>query len=161
MCVCIPFVITFLNWAIQNPLRALYENEKFSRNVFLASSIILVILAGLAIPSTIIESSSSNYFYIDGNARDTLRNKRPRFFFEMGIKKGSVIELRGNDKNIFASATVVDEHKVSYENGEPCSLNDLTKKLLGVDYDVHPMFFWTYKGKWLHDIYNDTYPKNN
>jgi hypothetical protein len=47
--------------------------------------------------------------------------------------------------------------KVLY-NGEELYLTAVTKELLGLDYSVNPTPHWFYNGRFLNDIYNETYP---
>jgi hypothetical protein len=43
--------------------------------------------------------------------------------------------------------------------GEPTSLTAATKYILQVEYAVNPGPFWTYNGKTISEIYNETYPE--
>ena len=61
----IPFILRGINWFINNCLENLEDNKKLRAGIFIISAIILAVTAGLTIPSTIIDSSSSDYFYID------------------------------------------------------------------------------------------------
>ncbi|MCR5766169.1 MAG: membrane protein insertase YidC [Treponema sp.] len=61
----IPFIIKAINWFISKCLFKLDENKKLRLVLFVISSVILAVTAGLTIPATIIDSSSSDYFYID------------------------------------------------------------------------------------------------
>ncbi|MBR3646024.1 MAG: YidC/Oxa1 family membrane protein insertase, partial [Lachnospiraceae bacterium] len=61
----IPLIIKGLNWFIKNYLSKLDENKKLRAGLFVLSALILAVTAGLTIPATIIDSSSSDYFYID------------------------------------------------------------------------------------------------
>lgn len=58
------------------------------------------------------------------------------------------------DENIRAS--VISPKKVTYE-GEEYSLTALTKQLLNNDYNIVPCRFWTFEGKNLKNIYDETY----
>jgi hypothetical protein len=51
---------------------------------------------------------------------------------------------------------VYGEKKVLY-NGVITSLTAVTHELLGLGHDVQPTPYWTYCGKNLMDIYNETY----
>ncbi len=61
----IPIILKVLNWFITNYLTNLDENKKLRAGLFVLSALILAVTAGLTIPATIIDSSSSDYFYID------------------------------------------------------------------------------------------------
>jgi hypothetical protein len=82
------------------------------------------------------------------------QRRPPLNFVEMGIPVDSVIDFEGS--NLQAKATVIAERKVSYE-GQDYSLTRLTMKLLGIDYAVQPTSYWYFKGKCLHEYYNETY----
>jgi hypothetical protein len=82
-----------------------------------------------------------------------LRARRPNLNFEeMGIPVGS--ELRSIHRE--ATATVVSAKVVSYL-GEEQSLTAATRSVLNVDYSVAPSPHWTYQGRLLREIYNETY----
>jgi len=51
---------------------------------------------------------------------------------------------------------VSDAKKVSYSGVEK-SLTAITKELLGIEHALQPTSYWTYNGKNLMDIYNETY----
>ncbi|MFL9913949.1 GIY-YIG nuclease family protein [Paraburkholderia fungorum] len=79
--------------------------------------------------------------------------KRPRMnFAEMRIPPGSELHFTEGD----ASVTVAGPRKVLYE-GEEDSLTNVTRRLLGLDYAVQPSPYWTWGGRLLKDIYDETY----
>lgn len=79
--------------------------------------------------------------------------RRPHFNFEeMGIPKGSVLQF----VNGGAPATVAGPKKVLLEN-EEMSLTAATKQLMNLAYNVAPGPYWTFQGRRLQDIYNETY----
>ncbi len=61
----IPFILKGINWFISNCLQKLDKNTKLRAGLFVISALTLAVTAGLTIPATIIDSSSSDYFYID------------------------------------------------------------------------------------------------
>ncbi len=61
----IPFILKGINWFVSNCLNILDNDKKLRAGLFVVSALILAITAGLTIPATIIDSSSSDYFYID------------------------------------------------------------------------------------------------
>ena len=86
-------------------------------------------------------------------AAEELRSKRPQLNFEeMGIPVGSVLQSVHSD----ISVTVVGPKKVRLGD-EPMSLTKATSKVLNLDYAVRPTRHWTYLGKPLREIYNETY----
>jgi hypothetical protein len=79
--------------------------------------------------------------------------RRPNLNFrEMGIPIGSVLQFTDGD----ATVTVIGDKKVML-NGEEISLTAATRELLGIEYSVAPSRYWTFEGKSLHEIYNETY----
>lgn len=86
-------------------------------------------------------------------ASKKLKAKRPNFnFYEMGIPKGSVLHFTQSDETV----TVESERKVIFRD-EVSSLTAATRELLGNSYHVAPGPYWTYEGRLLRDIYNETY----
>jgi hypothetical protein len=82
-----------------------------------------------------------------------LKSRRPvQNYLEMGIPAGSVLEFtRGN-----ITCEVVSGRKVSLD-GEEYSLTALTQKLLETESPLQPSPYWSYQGKQLSEIYEDTY----
>jgi hypothetical protein len=86
-------------------------------------------------------------------AAEQLRKRRPNLNFEeMGIPIGSQLKSTHNDTEV----TVVAPKKVRLGD-EDMSLTAATRQLLQLDYSVQPGPHWTYNGKTIHDIYEDTY----
>lgn len=82
-----------------------------------------------------------------------LTSRRPNInFAEMKIPVGSVIQFTQSD----ATAEVISDRKVKL-NGEETSLTNATRQELGIGYSVAPCPYWTYDGRNLRDIYNETY----
>lgn len=82
------------------------------------------------------------------------KSRPPLNFHEMGIPMGAILQYARND--IDAEVQVCADRKVLY-NGEDRSLTSVTQELLGLEYSVQPTQYWTYNGKNLTDIYNETY----
>lgn len=81
--------------------------------------------------------------------------RRPHLNFnEMNIPIDSIIKFTSEDNNI--EVRVCSDKKVDY-NGEQASLTRATREILGLNYDVQPTPYWTFNGRSLTDIYNDTY----
>lgn len=83
-----------------------------------------------------------------------LKTRRPRFSFsEMGILPGSLLRSVVNEE----TCEVLDDRNVLFRN-EQMSLTNAAKILLNNEYRVAPGPYWTYNGKKVRDIYNETYP---
>jgi hypothetical protein len=79
--------------------------------------------------------------------------RRPRLnFTEMGIAIGSKLIFTEDGIEV----VVASDNKVIYHD-EQMSLTRATREILRLDYDVQPTRYWTYNGKNLWNIYNDTY----
>ncbi len=79
---------------------------------------------------------------------------RPMLHFEeMNISSGSILSYV-KDPDI--TTTVVSAKKVLFEETE-FSLTALTRKLLDLPYNVAPCRYWTFEGKNLQEIYDETY----
>ena len=74
-------------------------------------------------------------------------------FEEMNIPIGSTLIYV---KNSDITSTVTGIKKVTFEDVE-FSLTALTRKLLDLPYNVAPCRYWTYEGKNLQNIYDETY----
>ncbi len=81
------------------------------------------------------------------------RQRRPTFnFFMMGLKEGDVLKFNRNDE----TCTVLTGRQVSYK-GEAWFLSNLTNKLLDRTGPMHGAPYWSFDGRNLNDIYNETY----
>jgi hypothetical protein len=86
-------------------------------------------------------------------AAEQLSARRPKFNFdEMRIPTGSTLQFTPKD----ASVTVAGPNKVKLGEDE-MSLTRATQNLLGNDYRVQPGPYWTFNGRSLRDIYDETY----
>ena len=82
--------------------------------------------------------------------------RRPVFdFYKMGIPKGAVLHF---EKDPSIHVTVIDNRQVEYD-GKPQAFSWITARLLKsrAEY-AHPAPYWSYDGKNLRVIYNETYP---
>ncbi len=87
------------------------------------------------------------------SANKLKRSRRPQMnFVEMGIPEGSTLLFKDGT----ATCTVIAAKKV-YQNGHEYSLTALTSEILEIDYQIQPAPHWTYEGRTLKDIYEDTY----
>ena len=86
-------------------------------------------------------------------ASNKLKARRPvQNFLEMGIPVGSVLQFTQSDEQ----CKVTSGRRIEYK-GEDLSLTALTKTLLEIDRPLQPSPYWTFNGKRLSDIYDDTY----
>lgn len=87
------------------------------------------------------------------DAAEALRTKRPNMNFEeMGITVGSVLVCARNGEEV-----IVNSPRTILFKGEESSLTAATREILGLEYNVAPGPYWTFNGKLLRDIYNETY----
>ena len=136
-----------------DPQRINPQREFFSINPEQAIGV-LKLLSIEEITEAVAEEIKKTVNEIDISAGKKLqRKKRPRFnFAQMGIPVGSQLQWsRGSEV-----ATVVNETLVRYNEAE-MSLTSLTSSLLGTDYNVQPLPYWTYNGRSLSEFYNETY----
>ncbi len=82
--------------------------------------------------------------------------KRPRLnFAEMGIPIGSELVAKEGGE----IATVVSERTIRFRDAET-SLTNATRLIFGLEnYSIAPGPYWTYNGRTIRDIYDDTYQK--
>ena len=81
------------------------------------------------------------------------RRNRPRLdFLEMGIGVDSELIFKDGAE----TCRVVANRKVEYK-GETMSLTPLTMQLLGAPRAVSPTPYWSFEGRNLNEIYNETY----
>lgn len=73
-------------------------------------------------------------------------------FHEMGIENGSTLYFTNGEEQV----EVVSNRKVKY-NDEITSLTAITKKLMGITRAIQPSPYWTFEGKKLKEIYEETY----
>jgi hypothetical protein len=85
------------------------------------------------------------------------RKKRLRFSFsEMGIPIGTefVSVTSGETARVESDCTIIFR-------GNEVSLTAATREILEYDYSVAPGPYWTFNGKKLRDIYNETYTETD
>ena len=99
------------------------------------------------------------------SSSETLRKKRPKLdFMEMGIPIGSELEhvnLNSTEPVEGGNTVVVTgPKKVRFrDGGEELSLTEATRQLTGLE-NVAPTPHWSFNGRNLRDIYNETYPSD-
>lgn len=87
-------------------------------------------------------------------AAEQQKRRRPRFNFdEMAIPSGAILRSTHGEETV----VVVDARRVR-AGDEDLSLTAATRRVLANDYDVAPGPHWTYEGKLLSAIYEETYP---
>ncbi len=88
-------------------------------------------------------------------AAEKFRSRRPNLNFEeMNIPLGATLVFAKSG----ATATVTGPKKVRLQpDSEDISLTAATRQLLGLEYSVAPSAYWTYQGKLLSEIYEETY----
>lgn len=99
--------------------------------------------------------TNSLMIYLDKKQHEMQKTvRRPVLnFIEMGIPVGATLVYTKN-KNI--TAKVVSHNRVEF-NGGIYALSSLTKDLKDLSYYLAPCGFWTYQGKKLSNIYDETY----
>jgi hypothetical protein len=86
-------------------------------------------------------------------AAENLKSKRPNLNFdEMGIPVGAILQSAHDDTTV----EVVSAKRVGMGE-EEISLTAATRQVLGLEYSVAPSPHWTYQGRLLKEIYDETY----
>ena len=86
-------------------------------------------------------------------AAEQLSSRRPNLNFEeMGIPIGSTLQSTRDETTV----TVIAPKRVKLGE-EELSLTAATRRVLGTEYSVQPGPFWTFNGKRITDIYEETY----
>jgi hypothetical protein len=93
---------------------------------------------------------------VDVSAGEEFKKARrpPLNFHTMGIEIGESLRFLDEDKAV--EVEVISDRSVRYQDQE-YSLTKLTQELLGLDYAIQPTRRWSYKGRNLNEIYNETY----
>lgn len=81
-------------------------------------------------------------------------HRPPLNFFEMGMKKGDVLQWK-DDSSITLS--VYTDRTVIFE-GKEMAISAVTRDLKGSKWYVAPGAYWLYNERLLSDIYDETYP---
>jgi len=91
----------------------------------------------------------------DKVASEKIKSARrpPLNYKEMGIEIGSKLSFV---KVPTIEVTISGDKRITYQ-GEEMSLTAVTKKLLGITHALQPTAYWTFDGKNLRDIYDETY----
>lgn len=135
------------------PNRVNAKREFFEIDSIQAISIIKLLEIKETTEEVNLEQETSNIEKTDIDAGKEYSKKRPRLdFLEMNIPIGSELICKKNGE----IAIVKTNRNVIFRN-EETSLTSATKIILDIDYKVAPGSYWTFDGKSLHDIYNETY----
>ncbi len=91
----------------------------------------------------------------DKVASEKIKSARrpPLNYKEMGIEIGSKLSFV---KVPTIEVTISGEKRITYQ-GKEMSLTAVTKQLLGITHALQPTAYWTFDGKNLRDIYDETY----
>jgi hypothetical protein len=131
-----------------NPKREFFEIESFQ-------AIAIIKLLEVENVSPLVEKEANVIDPLEVDAGKIYAQKRPKLNFEeMGIPVGSELIFNNNGE----IATVVSEKMVRFRD-EETSLTNATRMALGEGYAYHvaPGPYWSYNGRKLKEIYNETY----
>lgn len=133
-----------------NPKREFFEIEA-------NQAIAIIKLLEIQNVSPLVEQEANVIDKEELEAGKAYAQKRPRLnFVEMGIPIGSELFFT----NTGEAAIVITERSVQFR-GEETSITNATRLALGDGYAYHvaPGPYWTFQGRKLRDIYNDTYQR--
>jgi hypothetical protein len=130
-----------------NPKREFFEIEP-------AQAIAIIKLMEIEDVTPKIANEKEEVDEVDREAGEAYaRKKRPRFSFtEMGIPIGSELISIANGETV-----KVTGDRVVLFRGEETSLTNATRIILDNNYHVAPGPYWTFNGRKLKDLYNETY----
>ena len=139
-----------------HPYRIHAQREFFKINPEQAIAILSLLDKSKDITTEIQEEINNDLTDIDKAAGERMKIVRrpPLNYLEMGIPLGAKLVFAKDDENY--EVEVCDAKKVLY-GGVEKSLTAVTKEILGIEHAIQPTNYWTYKGKNLMDIYNETY----
>jgi hypothetical protein len=159
-----PFVVEFCakvkdHAAVESALHVAFSPERIHlRREFFRTTPdrVIAILNLLKIGDLVVENT--NTFNKEDQelleaGRQLVKRRPPLDFEEMGIPVGATLEFVPSE----ASVQIVSNRKVRLGD-EEMSLTQATRSLLKLAYSVAPGPHWTYQGKNLRAIYNETYP---
>lgn len=136
-----------------SPNRVNPKREFFEIDATQAISILKLLEIEDATKEVNLEHPSISIDAAEVQAGKEFLKKRPRFnFAEMGIPVGSELVSTHNGEMVI----VKTDRTVDYK-GEEISLTNATRIVLNNDYNVAPGPYWSFNGKRLRDIYNETY----
>lgn len=140
-----------------HPYRIHSQREFFKINPEQAIVILKLLDKSSDITNEIQEEMNNDLTDVDKAAGAKLKITRrpPLNFKEMNIPYGAKL-LYTKDEELGVEVEVCADRKVLYQ-GHDTSLTAVTQELLGLEYSVQPTPYWSYNGKSLSDIYNETY----
>lgn len=129
-----------------NPKREFFEIEPEQAIALLELMVTENVTPQLQLEADAVDSTTKE-------ASKKLKARRPvQNYLEMGLSVGSILEFTQGD----STCEVISGRRVKY-NGEEYSLTGLTKKLLDTDSPLQPSPYWSFEGKRLSKIYEETY----
>ena len=129
-----------------NPKREFFEIEPEQAIALLELMVVEDVTPQLQHEANSVDTESQS-------ASNKLKSRRPvQNFIEMGIPVGAELYFWDGE----AICRVLNGRKVEYQ-GEEYSLTALTQKLLETSASLQPSPRWTYRGKRLSEIYDETY----
>lgn len=139
-----------------HPYRIHAQREFFKINPEQAIAILQLLDKSKDITTEIQEEINNDLTDIDKAAGERMKIVRrpPLNYLEMGIPLGSKLVFAKDE--LVQEAIVCGNRKISI-NGTETSLTAATRELLGLQHDIQPTPYWSYNGKNLMDIYNETY----
>jgi hypothetical protein len=140
-----------------HPYRLHAQREFFKINPEQAIAILKLLDKGSDITKDVANEINNDLTEVDKIAGENFKRKirPPLNYREMNIPVGSKLRyLKDDDKTV--EVEVCGDKKVLY-NGLETSLTAITKELLGLDYAVQPTRYWSYNGRNLQEIYDETY----
>jgi hypothetical protein len=133
-----------------NPRREFFEIESYQ-------AIAIIRVLELQNVSPLVEQEADVIDNIELDAGKVFAQKRPRMNFEeMGIPIGSELIFNGNGE-----VAIVSSNKLVQFRDKDTSLTNATRMALGdgYSYNVAPGPYWSFNGRKLRDIYNETYQR--
>lgn len=117
------------------------------------------LIPGENVIETIGKEMNKRFFREEEIAQEELakekRTRRKKLdFAQMNIELGATLSFV---KDSAIQVVVVANNRVLYQN-ESYSLTEVTRKLLQKEQNVQPTPYWTFNGKNLKEIYEETYP---
>ena len=134
-----------------NPKREFFEIDS-------TQAIAIIKLLEIQNVTPLVEQETNVIDQAEIEAGRVYSQKRPKMNFdEMGIPTGSELIFNNNGE-----VAIVISNKMVRFREEETSLTNATRLALGEGYayNVAPGPYWSYNGRRLRDIYNDTYQRN-
>ena len=130
-----------------NPRREFFEIEP-------DQAIAILRLLNVEDVTSSVSSDDDGIDQSDRESANRLRSRRPSINFDdMSIPLGATLTFDQTNDTV----TVVAAKKVRFNDGEPTSLTAATRELLGLDYNVQPTRHWSFNGRNLREIWEETY----